>query len=55
MGRRWREILNTDAHVYGGSGVGNHGARRGGRQPAHGLPASAAITAAAAGDAVSDR
>jgi 1,4-alpha-glucan branching enzyme len=23
---RWREILNTDAGVYGGSGMGNHGA-----------------------------
>jgi 1,4-alpha-glucan branching enzyme len=24
-GGRWREVLNSDAAVYGGSGVGNHG------------------------------
>ena len=23
---RWREVLNTDAETYGGSGIGNHGA-----------------------------
>jgi 1,4-alpha-glucan branching enzyme len=22
---RWREVLNTDAHDYGGSGMGNNG------------------------------
>ena len=27
---RWREVLNTDAELYGGSGVGNFGGRRGG-------------------------
>jgi 1,4-alpha-glucan branching enzyme len=26
LGGRWREILNTDAAVYGGSGIGNAGA-----------------------------
>jgi 1,4-alpha-glucan branching enzyme len=25
-GGRWEEVVNTDAHVYGGSGVGNFGA-----------------------------
>ena len=25
-GGRWHEVLNTDAHAYGGSGVGNLGA-----------------------------
>ena len=29
---RWDEVLNTDAEVYGGSGVGNLGARRGRRR-----------------------
>ena len=29
---RWGEVLNTDADVYGGSGVGNIGARRGDRR-----------------------
>jgi len=24
-GGRWREILNTDAHIYGGTGAGNFG------------------------------
>jgi len=41
---RWREILNTDAAVYGGSGVGNFGSIEAGPEPWHGLPASATIT-----------
>ena len=41
---RWREILNTDAAVYGGSGVGNYGRVEAHATPSHGLPASAAIT-----------
>ena len=41
---RWREILNTDAEVYGGSGVGNMGAIEAGPEPWHGKPASAVIT-----------
>jgi 1,4-alpha-glucan branching enzyme len=41
---RWREIINTDAEVYGGSGVGNWGAVEASDQhPAHGLPASALL------------
>jgi 1,4-alpha-glucan branching enzyme len=38
---RWAEILNTDADVYGGSGVGNMGSvEANDRHPAHNLPAS---------------
>jgi 1,4-alpha-glucan branching enzyme len=41
---RWSEIMNTDAGVYGGSGVGNMGAIEATEQhPAHGLPASALL------------
>jgi len=38
---RWRELLNTDATVYGGSGLGNLGVVRAQDVPALGLPASA--------------
>jgi 1,4-alpha-glucan branching enzyme len=41
---RWREVLNTDAVVYGGSGVGNMGSIEALPEPWHGRPASAAIT-----------
>jgi len=41
---RWREVLNTDATVYGGSGVGNLGSIEALPEPWHGRPASAAIT-----------
>jgi 1,4-alpha-glucan branching enzyme len=41
---RWREVLNTDAAVYGGSGVGNLGAIEAVSEPWHGKPASAVIT-----------
>ena len=40
---RWDEVLNTDAEIYGGSGVGNMGAITAEDHPHHGLPASAAI------------
>ena len=39
----WREILNTDATVYGGSGAGNLGSVRATPMPAHGHPASLTI------------
>ena len=39
----WREIMNTDAENYGGSGMGNLGAVTAGEEPAHGQPASAHI------------
>jgi 1,4-alpha-glucan branching enzyme len=41
---RWREILNTDAVAYGGSGRGNAGAFVAESSPSHGFPCSAAIT-----------
>ena len=40
---RWREILNTDAVGYGGSGVGNLGTVHAEDRPWHGLPASAVL------------
>jgi 1,4-alpha-glucan branching enzyme len=39
----WRELLNTDAIQYGGSGMGNLGAVTAADEPSHGLPASAEI------------
>ena len=40
----WREIFNSDAGVYGGSGVGNLGRVWAEPSPSHGMPASATIT-----------
>ncbi|GAA0329846.1 1,4-alpha-glucan branching protein GlgB [Actinoallomurus spadix] len=40
---RWREVVNTDAYEYGGSGVGNLGAVEAVDEPSHGLPASACL------------
>ncbi len=40
----WEEILNTDAGVYGGSGVGNGGVVEAVADGAHGQPASASLT-----------
>jgi 1,4-alpha-glucan branching enzyme len=37
----WREVLNTDATLYGGSGVGNLGVVYASAVPSHGFPASA--------------
>ncbi|MEU1688729.1 1,4-alpha-glucan branching protein GlgB [Micromonospora sp. NPDC005707] len=42
-GGTWTELLNTDAHHYGGSGVGNLGSVRAESVPWHGMPASAAL------------
>lgn len=42
---RWREVLNTDAEIYGGSGVGNFGWAHADATSHHGQPASALITA----------
>ncbi|MFI7589600.1 1,4-alpha-glucan branching protein GlgB [Spongisporangium articulatum] len=39
----WREVLNTDAQAYGGSGVGNLGAVEAGDEGWHGMPASATL------------
>jgi len=40
----WKEILNTDAPMYGGSGIGNLGSVTAFGHPSHGFPASAEIT-----------
>ena len=40
----WTEILNTDAEVYGGSGVGNFGGVQTQEHQSHGRPYSAEIT-----------
>jgi 1,4-alpha-glucan branching enzyme len=40
----WREILNTDAGSYGGSGAGNGGQVWAQAEAAHGQPASACLT-----------
>jgi 1,4-alpha-glucan branching enzyme len=42
---RWREVINTDAGIYGGSGVGNLGGVDAVDEPWHGRPASATIAA----------
>lgn len=41
---RWREILNSDAAPYGGSGIGNEGGATAVGEPSHGLPASVVLT-----------
>ena len=40
---QWREVLNSDAEVYTGSGVGNGGTVEAVPEPWHGHPASAVI------------
>ncbi|GIH05547.1 1,4-alpha-glucan branching enzyme GlgB [Rhizocola hellebori] len=42
-GGPWREVLNTDAEVYGGSNVGNLGTVRAEDEPYQGQPASARL------------
>jgi 1,4-alpha-glucan branching enzyme len=42
-GGLWREVINTDAGIYGGSDVGNLGAVRADDVPHQGLPASAQL------------
>ncbi|OFJ55010.1 1,4-alpha-glucan branching protein GlgB [Mycolicibacterium grossiae] len=39
----WREVLNTDADAYHGSGIGNYGAVEATDEPWHGRPASAVM------------
>ncbi len=41
---QWREVVNTDAALYGGSGVGNMGVVMAEPEPSHGKPASAVLT-----------
>jgi len=45
----WREVVNTDAEVYGGSGWGNQGEIVAGAKPWHGRPASAVVQLPPAG------
>ncbi|WP_019144730.1 1,4-alpha-glucan branching protein GlgB [Aeromicrobium massiliense] len=45
----WREVVNTDAEVYGGSGVGNLGRVEATDEPMHGQPASAVLQIPPAG------
>jgi 1,4-alpha-glucan branching enzyme len=40
---RWAEVINTDAELYGGSGVGNWGAITAEASAWHGQPASASV------------
>ncbi len=42
-GGRWRELLNTDAEIYDGSGVGNLGVVDAASEPHHGREFSAAL------------
>lgn len=40
----WRELLNSDAHTYGGSGWGNYGGVHAQPLPSHGRPYSVDLT-----------
>ncbi|HVF06878.1 MAG TPA: alpha amylase C-terminal domain-containing protein, partial [Frankiaceae bacterium] len=40
---RWREVLNTDADLYAGTGAGNFGGVDASEMPWHGQPASAEL------------
>jgi 1,4-alpha-glucan branching enzyme len=44
LGGAWQELLNTDAPLYGGSGVGNLGRVEATSQEAHGRPASLSLS-----------
>ena len=44
-GGRWRELLNSDAAVYGGSGIGNRGGLDAEPAPCRGLEHSLVVTA----------
>ena len=44
VGGRWREMLNTDAAAFGGSGMGNLGGVTADDVPCHGRPASLRLT-----------
>jgi 1,4-alpha-glucan branching enzyme len=43
-GGEWREALNSDATLYGGSGQGNLGAVQAAPVPSHGRPYSLTLT-----------
>jgi 1,4-alpha-glucan branching enzyme len=42
---RWQELLNSDAAIYGGSGVGNGGGIEAEPEPCHGQPCSLTLAA----------
>lgn len=44
FGGDWKEILNTDAELYGGSGIGNYGKITADPEPFHGRPFSARLS-----------
>ncbi|HPA59427.1 MAG TPA: 1,4-alpha-glucan branching protein GlgB [Synergistales bacterium] len=44
FGGRWREILNSDAGLYGGSGTGNLGGVEAEGEPSHGFPWRVTLT-----------
>jgi 1,4-alpha-glucan branching enzyme len=44
VGGAWREVLNTDAEAYGGSGVGNGGGVTAEDEPLHGRAFSTGVT-----------
>jgi 1,4-alpha-glucan branching enzyme len=46
-GGRWREVLNSDAEIYGGTGTGNFGGIDAVEEPWHGQPFSATVVAPA--------
>ena len=48
-GGYWRELLNSDAMEYGGTGVGNFGGVNAEEEPAHGRPLAETDPAAAGG------
>jgi 1,4-alpha-glucan branching enzyme len=43
-GGTWRELMNTDAEPYGGTGWGNLGGVEAEAEPAHGRPYSLPLT-----------
>ncbi len=45
-GGRWQEVLNTDASIYGGANIGNHGSVLAEAAPLHAQPFSATMTLA---------
>ena len=44
VGGYWKELLNSDAHEYGGSGVGNMGGAEAMSEGIHGRPFSLRLT-----------
>jgi 1,4-alpha-glucan branching enzyme len=44
LGGFWKEILNSDSEIYGGSGQGNLGGSEAESVPCHGRPFSLKLT-----------